>query len=349
MLTNVDNTIEGETSNSGTFGNNDTAIINSGVINANVNGAALVIDPVAGSGTFNNQSGGTVEASNGGILSLSGNGGGDFLNAGTIQQVSGGSIQLTGILTSSGVIDLGVNAMNINGGTLTLLSSSKLSLQIGSLTAYGQITGNGTIALNGQLILSLVNGYQPGSGNTFTIITGSNVSGSFTNLNSGRVAVTGGGSFLVTETGTTVTLSNYSATMAAAIHKAFTANVPASSSVTTKSTAATEPQANSDKVVVSKVAARSTSTGTGALVSSKQASRSGAVKIIHVSDSSQLQTLMDKAHPSGGRMIVQPNAANTKSSPEGKLGRNAVWRETLEARDKRPDQMPRNMQARLPQ
>ena len=112
ILTNVDNTIQGETSNSGSLGTNEIGIINQagGSILANVSGKALSVDP--NSDGLVNQ--GTMDAINGGILLLSGNGGGTFTNAGTIKS-SGGALQVTGAVTSSGTVDVGSDTLSITG------------------------------------------------------------------------------------------------------------------------------------------------------------------------------------------------------------------------------------------
>ena len=64
-------TIEGQ----GTFGENTIGIVNDGLIDANSSGAALLLDPSNAGALTNNA---TLRASNGGILQLTGNGGGGF-------------------------------------------------------------------------------------------------------------------------------------------------------------------------------------------------------------------------------------------------------------------------------
>lgn len=120
-LTN-NSTIQGE----GAIGANEMSIVNSstGIIQANIAGRALVIDPSSAAGSYSNS--GVFRATNGGILQLSGNGGGDFNNTGvgTIQAIGPGSeVQLInnatirgGTLISSG----GGLFRNPNGGTATL-------------------------------------------------------------------------------------------------------------------------------------------------------------------------------------------------------------------------------------
>ena len=94
-LTNVDNIIQGETSNTGSLGTNEIALTNLGLINANVNGLQLVIDPANVANGFVNESSGLFRASNGGILRLNGNGGGNFTNNGSVTAFDLSQVQLT--------------------------------------------------------------------------------------------------------------------------------------------------------------------------------------------------------------------------------------------------------------
>ena len=153
-FTNVDNTIQGETSNSSSsFGLNEIGIVNqvAGVIDANVSGLGLDLDPNAAVGLTNQ---GILRASNGGILRLSGNGGGGFNNSGTIEARSGGAVQFQGaVVTSSGTVDVDSNTLAISGGGTytqtagtfrlaggTVTSSSALNFQAGLIDARGTIS-----------------------------------------------------------------------------------------------------------------------------------------------------------------------------------------------------------------
>ena len=213
-----------------------------------------------------------MQASNGGILLLSGNGGGAFTNSGTIK-ATGGTLQSTGAVTSSGTVDVGADTLSITGsgtytqsagtfrlaggsvtsatalvfngglidargtinaamtnganlqpalggsglvvnGNVTLLSSSQLTFQLGGLVQgneYGFLNVNGTVALNGNLVVSFVNGFQANNNNNFTVLSSTALSGAFTNVASGsRVTATdNSGTFLVTYSGTTVILSDF--------------------------------------------------------------------------------------------------------------------------------------------
>ncbi len=271
-LTNTNNTIQGETNNSGSFGTNEIGIVNqaAGLISANVSGLTLNVDPSASGGLVNQ---GTMQAINGGVLRLNGFGGGTFTNSGTIKALSGGTITTDGTVTSSGTVDVGAESLTVTGGgtytqsagtfrlaggsvtsatalvfngglvdargtinaaitnganlqpalggsglvvngNVTLLSSSQLTFQLGGLvqgTEYGFLNVNGTVALNGNLVVSFVNGFQANNNNNFTVLSSTALSGAFTNVPSGsRVTATdNSGTFLVTYNGTTVILSDF--------------------------------------------------------------------------------------------------------------------------------------------
>ena len=265
ILTNIDNTIQGETSNSGSLGNNEIGLVNQagGVISANISGLTLNVDPNSTNGLVNQ---GTMQATNGGILRLNGNGGGTFTNNGTIKALSGGMLKFEGTVTSSGTVDVGSDTLSISGsgsyaqtagtfrlaggtvtsstalnfngglidargsinsaitnggnlqpalggtglsvtGAVSLLSTSKLTFQLGGLTQgnqYGFLNANGSVALNGNLVVSFVNSFKAGNEDNFTVLSATALSGSFTNVASGtRLATTdSSGTFLVTYDGT---------------------------------------------------------------------------------------------------------------------------------------------------
>ena len=152
-LTNVNNTIQGETDASGSIGFGDIGIVNqaSGVIDANVSGKALVVEPGA-TGLTNT---GNMEATNNGILRLSGSGGGTFTNTGgTIQALTGSQVQLTaGASITGGTLATAGTGMIVNNDTASLASLTNSGAFVGSngsfTTIAGTITNNGTMALNG--------------------------------------------------------------------------------------------------------------------------------------------------------------------------------------------------------
>jgi len=88
-LTNVNNTIQGR----GNLGGNSASITNSSLIRSNSNGGTLTLDPRNnGPGSFANTVDGTLRAENGGVLVLSGSGGGGFRNLGLIEALDGSSV-----------------------------------------------------------------------------------------------------------------------------------------------------------------------------------------------------------------------------------------------------------------
>ena len=179
IFTNAGNTIEGETSQLGSFGNNEIGIVNAvgSVIDANVPGLTLNIDPNLSNGLTNE---GLMAASNGGILLLNGNGGGTFTNHGTIA-ASGGMLQFSGAVTSSGTVDVGAGALLVTGSytqsggtfrlaggsvTSTTPSTTPLNFEGGLVDTWGTISsaitnnailqpalGGTGLAMNGKLTL----------------------------------------------------------------------------------------------------------------------------------------------------------------------------------------------------
>ena len=159
-LTN-NSTIQGETS-SGSIGANELSVTNSasGLINANVSGASLIVDPVAGTGTFINA--GNLRASGGGILQLTGSGGGTFNNAGgTIQAQNASSVALVGSVSVTGgtLTTAGTGTINTTNATLVGLTNagSMVVTNNTTLTLSGTITNNGTILANSSGNLTDIN------------------------------------------------------------------------------------------------------------------------------------------------------------------------------------------------
>jgi hypothetical protein len=85
----------------------------------------------------------------------------------------------------------GVVAPGENVGTLTfannlnLLSSSGLEIDLGGMLQglqYDLLDVKGEAALDGDLVVSLVNGFEPSAGDWFTILNAGSVAGAFANL-----------------------------------------------------------------------------------------------------------------------------------------------------------------------
>jgi mannose-6-phosphate isomerase-like protein (cupin superfamily)/predicted secreted protein len=167
-LTIGDQLVQGETNNSGSFGNNELSIVNSagGLIDANVAGLQLVLDPGASNGL---QNFGTMRASNGGILTLNGNGGGGFTNSGHIAALDGSEVRLT-----NGAAVFG-GAFNTSGSGTVRTAGSALLVDV---------TSNGTFIGNNASTTTFLNTFT--NNGSFTLASG----GSFTDL-----AVNGDGVF----------------------------------------------------------------------------------------------------------------------------------------------------------
>ena len=120
------------------------------LIDANVAGLALVIDPRATDGLVNQ---GLMQANEGGILRLTGNGGGSFDNTGgTILALDGSEVQLTGgVFLTGGAMGTSGSGMIRNIGTATLDSLTNTGTFVAnngtSTTFSGTITNNGSITL----------------------------------------------------------------------------------------------------------------------------------------------------------------------------------------------------------
>jgi len=195
-LTIANQTIQGR----GNIGANSIGIVNQAgnLINANSNtpGSELTIDPSATGMT--NQ--GTLRASNGGVMVLTGSGGGAFTNTGgLIEALEGSEVQLTGdvsitggTLSSTGTglfrvitgqdvfltdlthtgqmiannnVDLGFSGTINNTGSISVINTGSLTdieIQAGGAT----LTGGGTITLQGSFDTSRIDGV---GGATLTI------------------------------------------------------------------------------------------------------------------------------------------------------------------------------------
>ena len=90
----------------------------------------------------------------------------------------GGSIEV-----DTGTLSLGSSSYSQGGGALIIDLGGTNSGQ------SGEIVTSGSAALNGPLIINLTNGFQPGLGNQFRILSNSTRSGTFTSTNIGGISV----------------------------------------------------------------------------------------------------------------------------------------------------------------
>jgi fibronectin-binding autotransporter adhesin len=141
-----------------------------------------------------------------------------------------GSVGGLVVVTNGGALQPGNNLPGrlTLATNLTLNNGSRLVLEIGGLTSpapfqsgstnHDLIIAGGNVTLGGGLFVSLVNAFTPAATDNFVVVTNlGTLSGSFTNLINGRVAVTNlpGGSFQVVTTANSVILTNYQVLQAA--------------------------------------------------------------------------------------------------------------------------------------
>jgi hypothetical protein len=170
---------------------------------------------------------GTVTVSKGTTLTVGGTGHSYTQTAGTTTVdgtlagsgttgivVTGGTVQGAGTLktnvSSSAAINVGdagkAGLLSITG-TYAQLSSGTLNVSIGGTTVgtqYSQLKVSGTASLGGTLTAALVNAFTPTVGQTFSVLTGSSVSGTFTNT---TIAINSSEHFAISYTATSVVLT----------------------------------------------------------------------------------------------------------------------------------------------
>ncbi|MEO8044158.1 MAG: FecR domain-containing protein [Spartobacteria bacterium] len=187
IFTNAGTTIDGETSNFGSFGNNEIGIINQvgGVISANVPGLTLNLDPDPLHGLINR---GTMLAVNGGILLLNGNGGGTFTNSGSIITGSG-DLEFNGAVISTGTVNVGADTLTVTGSYTQ--NAGAFFLAGGTVTSTSALEfAGGLVDARGTISASITNNakLQPALGSN-----GLNVNGDITLLTSSQLSFQLGG------------------------------------------------------------------------------------------------------------------------------------------------------------
>ncbi len=129
----------------------------------------------------------------------------------------GGVANIGGTVTvdPGGILAPGNSPGALTVGALVLSANANLLMEIGGTTqgtSYDFVNALGNATLGGTLVISLTNGFVPGAGDNFMIISaGGTLSGSFSNVAGGTRLndVDGTGSFLVNYTGNGVALSSY--------------------------------------------------------------------------------------------------------------------------------------------
>jgi len=139
---------------------------------------------------------------------------------GTLTAPSGTTIQtgnvfgkgtIASTVVSSGSFTAGDSSTGtgkLSASTYTQNSSGSLNVQIGGLTVgkqYSQLAVANGASLNGTLNVTLINNFVPAIGNTFTILTGSAVSGTFATVNG--LSINSGEHFTIKYNPTNVTLT----------------------------------------------------------------------------------------------------------------------------------------------
>lgn len=163
----------------GNFGYNNTGLNNLGTVSANVSGQTLTLDPANAANT----NAGLFVATNGGTLSLTGNGGGGFDNTGGIIRAEAGSTFSM------------VNSASVSNGTMTTTGDGAIRF---SNTAYlTDVNSTGNLRINDSSFLVL--GSTMVNSGTLTFDS----TGGDTRLrtNGGNVSITGTGTIDMTAGG----------------------------------------------------------------------------------------------------------------------------------------------------
>ncbi len=199
LLTNVNNTLQGF----GVIGWNGLQVTNQGTINANVSAATLTLNP----GAFTNQ--GLLEATSGGILSLSGS---TLSNRNGAIQVNGATSSVQ--FVNNATIQSGTLA-GINNGILTIPGGNAITLDgstLGQLTIAGTyaVANNSTTNLLGTINNTGAIQVNAGGNNTFLTMVGP-----VSLTGSGTVTLTknGNGTAALATSGGNQTLTNVSNTL----------------------------------------------------------------------------------------------------------------------------------------
>lgn len=132
------------------------------------------------------------------------NGAGAILSPGDSynSQVFSGLTTITGDYTlTTGKLAIGI------GGTVQANSYHDSPAEYDTVA----VSGTATLGAGAQLEVTLNNDFTPANTDTFTILTGGTVSGTFNNLSGGKVTLAGGATFDVTVNPASVVLSNYQA------------------------------------------------------------------------------------------------------------------------------------------
>ena len=179
-LTVADQTIQGR----GNIGRNTINLINNstGTILANDATGALIVD--VSSAIFSND--GTLGVASDATLEIIG----DLAGSDSSVLFGDGTIVATGgVITHDGLItpgeEVGILALD---ASLLLDPNAEISIEIGGIlagTEFDLLTISDDLTLDGDLSISLTDGFNPLATDTFEIITSTNLSGTFANVSNG--------------------------------------------------------------------------------------------------------------------------------------------------------------------
>ena len=113
---------------------------------------------------------------------------GHFENAGTISKIAGTGITYLYYLnfTNSGSVQAHAGTINFNQGSYSETSSAKDVIGIGGTTPgsdYGQLSFSSPTAMAGSFNVTLLNGFRPSPGDSFTVLSYPSLTSDFSSLN----------------------------------------------------------------------------------------------------------------------------------------------------------------------
>jgi hypothetical protein len=186
-LVNADNTMQGR----GYIGSNEINLTNAGLVDANVAGNTLTVDPEDSAAAINT---GVMQASGGGTLKLTG---GTFTNTGaTIQALDASTVDLSGVTIIGGTLDTAGSGLIRGIGSVVLQDlthAGQYDVKNGrSTTLKGTIHNTGTIAVNASASAT----YLRVAGGDVTLTGGGTV-----RVAGGDVTLTGGGTVTLSDSG----------------------------------------------------------------------------------------------------------------------------------------------------
>jgi hypothetical protein len=178
-IVNVNNTFRG----TGNLASNNIAFLNSGTVSADVNGGALFVDPQSVAGAFVNS--GTMQATSGGVLQMSGQFGGGINNA-------GGRI----IANNNSRVEL-FGSIGVSGGTFATTGNGTIAVTNGQTSFVSDVTNDGAIVVTPGSTLMAGGSFN----NAGSITVSATTSNAQVGTNGGSVTFAGAGTIRLTETG----------------------------------------------------------------------------------------------------------------------------------------------------